>query len=440
MNRRELLVAAGSAGAAAYLSACSPTAPSDGAPAAAAADPLTGDALMKDVRDYVDFGIHRSGGSGDVATSDWFAEHWRSLGYEVEQPEFDIPNADTDVASVTVGGETFDGFAQPPMVLTQGGGVTAALAAFDPAAPQGVAGRIAVVRIPRERGQGSPSQAYRQACAAAAEAGAAGIVAVITSPSREVVAINTPPDATISAPVLFIPEREAARFDAAMAKGGDATLRIEGPGGVRKARNTIARRGSEGPWVIISTPQSGWFTCGGERGPGIAMSRALAAWATTTTYKCRWLFIATSGHEWIDTGAHIFHETSAPEPAETAHWLHLGASFGARHYEETDDGLKPLDTPNLIRSFMVSQDVMDAAKAAFAGQPVIETPLLADAATALGETRLVAAEGYPSLSGFWGGHGLFHAPNDDANATTPAIMEPIVRALVAMLDARLKTI
>ena len=45
----------------------------------------------------------------------------------------------------------------------------------------------------------------------------------------------------------------------------------------------------------------------------------------------RWLFIATSGHEWVDAGAEIFHKSHAPEPADTALWFHLGASFAARH-------------------------------------------------------------------------------------------------------------
>jgi hypothetical protein len=262
---------------------------------------------------------------------------------------------------------------------------------------------------------------------------------VVTSPSGEVVAINTAREASLPIPVLFLPERYKPGIEAAIGKS-PARLRIEGPGGVRQARNTVARYGSVGPWVIVSTPQSGWFTCGGERGPGIAMSRALSTWAVRQTLPCRWLFIATSGHEWNDTGAHVFHETSAPGPSETALWLHLGASFGARSYEETDAGLRALDTPNRVRSFMVSEDMMPFARRAFDGHPVIGDPMLANPDTARGEIRLVIAEGYPSSAGFWGGHALFHAPTDDANATTPEIMEPIARALARMLEEKLRTL
>jgi hypothetical protein len=438
MNRRKLLMTASAAGVGSLLPGCFPSGP--GEPGVRpVTDPLSGDVLMKDVEAYVSFGFHRSGGAGDLATSDWLAEHWRSLGYEVEQPAFEIPNADTTLARVEIDDEAFDGFAQPPMVLTPPEGITGPLVMFDGSAPQKTNGSLAVVHVPRERGQGSPSEAYRQAADQAALAGALGVLVVVTSPSGEVVAINTAREASLPIPVLFLPERYKPGIEAAIGKS-PARLRIEGPGGVRQARNTVARYGSVGPWVIVSTPQSGWFTCGGERGPGIAMSRALSTWAVRQTLPCRWLFIATSGHEWNDTGAHVFHETSAPGPSETALWLHLGASFGARSYEETDAGLRALDTPNRVRSFMVSEDMMPFARRAFDGHPVIGDPMLANPDTARGEIRLVIAEGYPSSAGFWGGHALFHAPTDDANATTPEIMEPIARALARMLEEKLRTL
>ena len=182
------------------------------------------------------------------------------------------------------------------------------------------------------------------------------------------------------------------------------------------------------------------FTCGGERGPGIAMHRALAAWAATQTFPVRWLFIATSGHEWVDAGAEIFHHTQAPGPDNTVLWYHLGASFGARAYEETADGLVPLDTPNLTRTLMATKDLVPICEAAFAGQPVIEKPLAADVSRALGEYRLVAEEGYPTSAGFWGANAKFHTPIDGADSTTAEIMEPIARAIAQVIEARLAAI
>jgi hypothetical protein len=439
MNRREWLASAG----ALALTACNQPeqgSAQQGVTAAPVGDPFVSDMLMKDVETYVGFGTHRSGSPGDLATSDWFAKRWKELGYEIEQQEFPLPNADTKVAKLRVGQEAFDGFAQPPLSFTPEGGVNAPLVMWNPKSIGDVTGAIAVVHIPRQPGAISPGAAYRDAFERASKAGAVGIVAIVTSPSGKYAAINTPVEMLMETPVLMIGEKDKARFDAALATKQPGKLIIEGPGGFRNGKNTIARRGTAGPVVVISTPQSGWFTCGGERGPGIAMSLALSAWAAQQAFPVRWLFVATSGHEWTDFGADLFHKGSGLDPRNTALWFHLGASFGARHYQETPTGLVPTDAANTNRTLMASPDMLPLCQAAFAGQASIEQPVAADPAKALGEYRLVLAEGYPSSAGFWGGNAHFHTPVDGADSTTGAIMEPIVRAVAKVIEARLAKI
>lgn len=426
MNRREILTGAG----ALALTSCAQM-------PMASADPLGGDKLMADVESYVGFGTHRTGSAGDLATSDWFAKYWRDLGYAIEQTDVTCPNADTHVAKLRIGDQAFDGFAQPPLTFTLEGGLNAPLAWWNADKPSDVAGRIAIVYVERTSGSVSPSGVYREAFQRCAAAGALGVVAVVSGPSGEVVAINTPVKMTLGIPVLQVGEKERKRLEAAISDTPTGKLIIEGPGGVRTGRNTVARMGDAGPWVIISTPQSGWFTCGGERGPGIAMSRALSAWAKTTRYPVRWLFVATSGHEWVDHGAEIFHKTQAPGPGNTALWFHLGASYGARAYEETSGGLVAKSTPNVVRSLMTTPDLAPFCEAAFAGQTPINKPLPADLAKALGEYRLVLEEGYTSSAGFWGGNAHFHTPIDGTASTTPEIMEPVARAIASVIEKRL---
>lgn len=441
MNRREMLAGAG----AMALTACNQQQPA-AAPAATSAtvapsaNPFDGAKLMADVEAYVGFGTHRTGSEGDLATSDWFAKRWKELGYEIEQTEFSCPNADTTVARLQSGADVFDGFAQPPLAFTPASGISAPLEVWNPESPSDVSEKIALIHVPRAPGAMSPGAAYRDIIGKAALSNAKGVVVCMSGPTGEVVAINTPVELLLEIPVLQIGEKEKARLDAIAAGGKPVKLTIEGPGGFRNGKNTIARRGTEGPWVIISTPQSGWFTCGGERGPGIAMSRALSDWAAAQSFPCRWLFIATSGHEWTDFGAHIFHESQAPDPKDTALWFHLGASFGARAYDETPSGLVAKDTPNLLRTLMATPDLVPLCQAAFADQPVIEKPLVSDVSKALGEYRLVAQEGYPTAAGFWGGNAKFHTPIDGADSTTPAIMEPIARAIAQVIEARLKAL
>lgn len=437
MNRRELLAGAG----ALTLAACDLQQGSAVSSAVApSADPFAGDKLMKDVETYVGFGTHRTGSVGDAATSDWFAKRWRKLGYEIEQTEFPLPNADTTIARLEGGGVALDGFGQPPLAFTPQGGLSAPMALWNPKSPLDVNQKIAVVHLPRPAGTISAMVAYREAFQKCRDASALGVAAVMSSPSGEPAAINTPAEMLMEIPVVMFGEKDKPTVDAMIASKQPAKLVLEGPGGFRNGKNTVARFGAAGPWVIVSTPQSGWFTCGGERGPGIAMSLALSEWAMARRFPVRFLFVATSGHEWTDAGAHVFHEHHAPDPKDTALWVHLGASFGARQYEETPAGLKPTDAPNTTRTLMMTNDLIASGQAAFAGHPVIEQPLAADVARSAGEYTLVLKEGYPSSMGFWGANGLFHTPIDGAASTTGAIMEPIVRAIAKVIEERIARI
>ncbi len=403
MDRRTAIISGG-----AFLAAGGP------ALARTAPDPLSGAALMADVRDYVDFGIHHAGGAADRRTTAWMAAHWKKLGYAIERQAFEVPNSDTTAARLELGRQALEGFAQPPIAFTPRGGLSALLVRWAPGAD--VRGKIVLATT-------------AQGVTAARAAGAAAVVLTAATPSGEVVANNTQPDAKPDIPLLFLAQRHQARLEAAA--GTPARLRIEGRGGVRTAHNTIATSGQAGKWLIISTPQSGWFTCGGERGPGIALSRGLSAWAKAERLPVRLLFISTSGHEWQYAGAEAFQHRPPPKPADTALWVHLGATFGARNY----DGTKPQDIPNTGRSFMVTPNLLAAARVAFAGQPTIGDPLTANVSRAAGEYVNILNAGYTSAAGFWGTNAVFHTPIDTAEATYPALLEQLARSCAAMIKA-----
>jgi len=272
MNRRELLTTAG----ALALVGCGPAPAGEVAGGVAADDVFSGAKLMADVEAYVGFGTHRTGSAGDLATSDWFASYWRGLGYEIEQMDVETPNADTTVARIVAGGAAFDGFAQPPLSFTPEAGITGKLVRWDEASSAAVKGHIAYVHIPRAPGGLALGADYRAAFQKAAAAGAIGVVAAMSGPSGEVVAINTPVAMKLDIPVLQLGDRLKPQLDGIVDVGQDVTLTIKGPGGTRVGRNTVARYGAEGPWIIISTPQSGWFTCAVGLGDQAGVSGALA--------------------------------------------------------------------------------------------------------------------------------------------------------------------
>src|SRR5690606_29570670 len=132
-------------------------------------------------------------------------------------------------------------------------------------------------------------------------------------------------------PVLVTGAKNAARLRELAKAGGSARLVIEGDD--RRdvtATNVVGTIGNGDRTVVVSTPQSGWFNCGVERGTGIALFLRLAEAAAADTRGHRWVFVSTSGHERDNTGAHYFLEERAPAPADTCVWLHLGASIAAK--------------------------------------------------------------------------------------------------------------
>ena len=215
MDRRTAIISGG-----AFLAAGGP------ALARTAPDPLSGAALMADVRDYVDFGIHHAGGAADRRTTAWMAAHWKKLGYAIERQAFEVPNSDTTAARLELGRQALEGFAQPPIAFTPRGGLSALLVRWAPGAD--VRGKIVLATT-------------AQGVTAARAAGAAAVVLTAATPSGEVVANNTQPDAKPDIPLLFLAQRHQARLEAAA--GTPARLRIEGRGGVRTAHNTIATSG-----------------------------------------------------------------------------------------------------------------------------------------------------------------------------------------------------
>ena len=47
--------------------------------------------------------------------------------------------------------------------------------------------------------------------------------------------------------------------------------------------------------MVLSTPRSGWFTCAGERGPGIALWMALLPWMAKTLTRHDIVVVTASG-------------------------------------------------------------------------------------------------------------------------------------------------
>jgi len=412
--------------------------------AATFADPridaeFSAETLMAHVETYDALGIHRSGTEGDAATADWMAARLETLGFDVGFQAFSVQQVEPRNVDVTLAdGTTIAGFPQWPVTPTAGRGVSAPLVGYSPFEPTSrLRGAVVVVDFPHQRPSAFMTAAYREPVMAALKAGAAAVVGVTHGPTGELIALNAPPDlAPFPAPVILLAPKEALPLQRAAARGEQATVRLEVDGPAeRTARNVVGRLERPGrPLVVVTTPQSGWFHCAAERGPGIAAWRALAAWAAAEL-RASFVFAATSGHELDNHGAHRFLAEAAPAPDDVAVWLHLGAGFAARDWHEVGrHRLRPLPSADPQRFLAGTPDLVPVLEPVFAGLPGLEAVYTATPENTAGELSEVLGAGYPRVFGAFGAHRYHHAEADRPEATSEPILAAAAHAFLAALQ------
>jgi len=394
-------------------------------------DPLNGGAIFEDVIAYTEFGRHRTASRGDLETSSWLAGELGVSGFDVELQRWTLDQFDLDECRVEVGDRVLECFPFWLPASLPEGGLTAELVWVGPESDtEDLDGSIAFMDGDTV-GAGHFKLGVSERIL---DSGAVGVVYVVSSDTGEVVAQNaTPPFDTrpLPIPAVIVGQKDEAPLLHAAANHDEIRVRIEG-GLVEGAEafNVIGKL-ERGPWwIVVSTPTSGWFECGGERGPGVALWLALARWAVRHHSDTSFLFVGTSGHELDYMGAHVFADSRvAPPPDKVVTWLHLGASIGTRLWERSADGWKPLPGRN-PGNLVGSPEIVPILKAAFSEVP----GLIPRDGEGKGELRVVLENGYRAF-GFYGGHPWFHTPRDAADSTEPAFLEPIARACVAALEA-----
>jgi putative aminopeptidase FrvX len=77
------------------------------------------------------------------------------------------------------------------------------------------------------------------------------------------------------------------------------------------------------------TPRSGWWTCAGERGGGIACWLEIMRRMRDTKPARDVHFIASSGHELAYRGIEVYAQRAPDLIGRSRAWIHLGANIGA---------------------------------------------------------------------------------------------------------------
>lgn len=401
--------------------------------AAAGADTATAEAEVQRILErYHGFGEKASGGLGDEACGAWLEEELTRLGYACGRHRFEIAAYEGEAPTLTAGAARVELIPQAIVTPTPAGGLTGPLHA------QGRPGAIALLALPYARWSTAKGEVERRVGSAIA-AGAKAIVLATTGPTGEAIALNTPAETRLfDRPVAVMAPKDTGPFLAAAARGEPATLRMSGRSFHRPAYNvtaTLARGAAK--TLVLSTPRSGWFSCAGERGTGLAAWLLLAAWAAKAKLPVNVALVATSGHEYEYAGGERYIAERAPKPAETALWVHLGANLAARDWHEWGRTLAPLPSADPQRFLLASPPLVASAKAAFAGLHGLEQTYPATRERAAGETASILHAGYGPVIGTFGVHRFHHTRQDDLRCVSAALVPPVATAFARVIEGAL---
>lgn len=393
--------------------------------------PISGDQLYRDLIAYYNLGEHRTASDADLKTSDWILKELRGAGAAATFQRFTLKQFLPRVSSITAPGVSVRAFPLWPPRATGPTPLRAKLVRFlpDSAAPA-VSGQIALVRFPDARS--SVSTNHEQIVNAAIKAGAAAVVAVTEGPTGEIVALNVEPEAQPwTVPVVLVAQRDEPIFMPRVTAAAEVSLLVDGRDEPEaEARNVIGRTARGDKLIVVSTPQSGWFRCAAERGPGIALFLGLARWAVKRASGASFLFVSTSGHELGGLGMRAFLKDLAPKPDRVLCWLHLGAGIASFAWEDTANGPRRLREADPRRLMMISKGLESVISESFAGLPGLNTP----SASLAGEFELIAKAGYRGF-GIAAAHKFHHTPADSPEMTGPELLEPVASALVKALES-----
>ncbi|MVM29337.1 hypothetical protein GO755_04775 [Spirosoma sp. HMF4905] len=388
-------------------------------------DYLTGKYLYSTVEKFVSLGEHRTGTETDRNTSAWLGNELRQAGYAVKYLEFPVKQFFFDKGSLSTGAKAINIFplwyVNDKIPLQVDAPIVDSRTSSQ---PSDFSGKIVLTRLSGQIGHNAIFKPL-------IDGGAKAIVAITENPSGEIVAINTSYSTEPwPIPIVLVAPKDSANVLAAVTAHKTASLAIKGTFRDVIARNIYGKIGNGPKTIVVSTPISGWFTCGGERGPGIAAWLALAKWTSEAKLPYTFLFTANSGHELANLGARQFLETIAPKPADTQLWVHLGAGIATRKWAKTEAGYAPTNQVDANRQIVYSPTVKDSFEQVF--QAIDGRKAVTD--KGVGELIEVVKKGYPNFLAIAGAHFLFHAPTDDAKATSPELLEEITLALKHFIE------
>jgi len=403
-------------------------------------DPMNGSVLYADVVRYFDFGVHRTAYPGDLLTAEWVRNELALAGLEAELLAWEVNQFFLEDVHLKVAGKSYDAFPAWYPKMTGPTPLIGELALFNPRGSSSyLQEKVAYIPLWRVRLADLTEGGISEHAAKVASDGAIALCVPISSLAPDsglVKAGNVRGNRQEPQPIpaVFVAPKDDADLQRAAWAGEEVHLTIDGVD--RRGDNAVLAynavgRLERGPrWIVVTTPISGWFGCGGERGPGVALFLGLARWISRQESDLSYLFIANSGHEFGYLGAEVsLEEVDVPSPEDVHAWLHLGAAIATRAWHKRDEGYSPSAEYNPFAFLQGSRELLPVLRQAFEDIP----HLVPGSLLFLGELEVIHKAGY-AVFGFFGEHYFFHQPEDTAEETTPELLEPIGRSLVEVFS------
>jgi hypothetical protein len=359
--------------------------------------------LADDVTSFVKFGHHRVGTQGDRDTTVWLKQRLEQLGYVTQLDRFPVKTLLHPEAFLRANNLTIEAFPQwlPP---NESLGV------------KRIAPIHSLVMGAKESTENLPSIRFvpkpipftanwipklDSLVDEAKTKRAIALIMAIDNSSKGLFVCNQHSQDHLPIPVVLVSPNDLSKLtELAENQFNLGELTIKGHSTTVEGINVIGEKPGVGQKLVLSTPLTGWFGCGAERGPGIALWLRMAA--SIRHIRNPVLMLGTGSHEIGHLGMEHALAHGAPKPDEVALWVHFGASLGATK----------LDTQFNTKSAqaLIGTPISEAkARAAFG--PLLPLYVNGQPST-LGEAGQVIGAGHQRFVGMSGIFPGFHTSED----------------------------
>lgn len=280
--------------------------------------------IARVISEYESQGFHRTATAVDGESGRWLADQVRQAGLPATLEPFPVERVDLQTCACTIANRRIDGIPLFDARFTSAEGIRGRLGALDSDAEIGLA-ETAVNRA----GTGPLGEARR------ANRHRAILAVTQVRPGRKPGLCPSNADRFLrpfGPPVLQVSSEEGAWLEDRARRGSEAHVVAHATRSPSTAFNvTTELKGVEPALapLVVMTPRSGWYTCGSERGGGIASWLEIIRGLAISRTRRSVVFVASSGHELGHLGIDAFIAKRPGIVKNAIAWLHLGANIGA---------------------------------------------------------------------------------------------------------------